>query len=62
MAIYVFVGCCWLPVVWLQIRMRDLAMEAARLNVPLPEVYRGYYRWWLHWGGPPSPAYWSFFI
>jgi|SRR5271154_5288133 len=27
--LYVLIGCCWLPVVWLQIRMRDLAIAAA---------------------------------
>lgn len=28
--LYVIAGACWLPVVWLQIRMRDLAAVAAR--------------------------------
>jgi len=29
MVLYVLIGCCWLPVVWLQIRMRDLAIKAS---------------------------------
>ncbi|MGA2778123.1 MAG: DUF2269 domain-containing protein [Steroidobacteraceae bacterium] len=52
MALYVFVGCCWLPVVWLQIRMRDLAIDAMNHRLPLPELYRFYYRRWLALGWP----------
>ena len=29
MALYLVAGACWLPVVWLQLRMRDMAIEAA---------------------------------
>ena len=29
-ALYVLIGCCWLPVVWLQVRMRNLAARAMR--------------------------------
>ena len=29
-ALYVLIGCCWLPLVWLQIRMRNLAVRAMR--------------------------------
>jgi uncharacterized membrane protein len=50
--LYMLVGCCWLPVVWLQIRMRDLAVEAARSDKALPENYRQYYRWWFALGWP----------
>ena len=28
-ALYLVAGACWLPVVWLQLRMRDMAIEAA---------------------------------
>jgi uncharacterized membrane protein len=50
--LYVLVGCCWLPVVWLQIRMRDLAVQAARSGAALPEQYHQYYRWWFGLGWP----------
>src|SRR4051794_30700122 len=30
LVLYVLVGLCWLPVVWIQIKMRDLAVAAAR--------------------------------
>ena len=52
MALYLFVGCCWLPVVWLQIRMRDLAAAAAATLDPLPSQYHRYYRWWFALGWP----------
>jgi uncharacterized membrane protein len=51
-ALYVLAGCCWLPVVWLQIRMRDIALAAARQSTPLPEIYYRYYRYWFWLGWP----------
>lgn len=51
-ALYVLIGCCWLPVVWLQIRMRDLAIRAMREGTALPAVYFRYYRWWFYLGWP----------
>jgi uncharacterized membrane protein len=51
-ALYLIVGCCWLPVVWLQIRMRDLAIDAANHDLPLPVVYQFYYRQWFWLGWP----------
>lgn len=38
-ALYVLAGVCWLPVVWMQIRMRDMAEDASRHNDPLPPRY-----------------------
>ena len=52
MALYVVVGCCWLPVVWLQIRMRDMALAAQAAGSPLPAAYRRYYRCWFALGWP----------
>jgi uncharacterized membrane protein len=50
--LYILVGCCWLPVVWLQMRMRDLAINAADNALPLPAVYQLYYRRWFVLGWP----------
>jgi uncharacterized membrane protein len=50
--LYVLVGCCWLPVVWLQVRMRDLAIDADNHSLPLPLVYQLYYRRWFALGWP----------
>jgi uncharacterized membrane protein len=52
LALYFLAGCCWLPVVWLQIRMRDLAIDAANHDLPLPAVYQFYYRRWFWLGWP----------
>jgi uncharacterized membrane protein len=52
MVLYVLIGCCWLPVVWLQIRMRDLAIDAANHSVPLPLLYQLYFRRWFALGWP----------
>lgn len=52
LALYVLVGCCWLPVVWLQIRMRDLACEAVSVGTALPSTYHRYYSWWFALGWP----------
>lgn len=50
--LYLAIGCCWLPVVWLQIRMRDLATDAAKSGRALPPEYFRYYRWWFGLGWP----------
>jgi len=55
--LYVIAGACWLPVVWLQIRMRDLAAEAARLDTPLPALYWRYFRIWVTLGVPAFTAF-----
>src|SRR5215467_7177365 len=34
LALYVVAGLFWLPVVWMQMRMRDLAAKAARTGAP----------------------------
>ncbi|MGH8583111.1 MAG: DUF2269 family protein [Gammaproteobacteria bacterium] len=52
-ALYILTGLCWLPVVWLQIRMRDLAGLAVAAHQPLPAVYWRYARAWL-WLGIPA--------
>jgi uncharacterized membrane protein len=51
-ALYLFVGCCWLPVLWLQKRMRDLAVRAQQTGSPLPADYDRYFRTWFVLGWP----------
>ncbi|HEX5047982.1 MAG TPA: DUF2269 domain-containing protein [Gammaproteobacteria bacterium] len=51
--LYLFAGACWIPVVWLQIRMRELARAAARAGGPLDPLYRRYARAWF-WLGVPA--------
>jgi uncharacterized membrane protein len=52
LGLYVFAGLFWLPVVWMQWRMRDLAREAAATNAPLPPLYHRLFRWWFAFGFP----------
>jgi len=53
LCLYVLAGVCWLPVVWLQIRMRDLAMTAYADHSPLSKQYWCYARIWF-WLGVPA--------
>jgi uncharacterized membrane protein len=54
--LYFIAGACWLPVVWLQIRMRNLATEAAASAAPLPAQYFVYLRVWAVLGVPAFVA------
>ena len=50
--LYAVAGACWLPVVWLQIRARDLASAAAAADGTLPPQYHGCMRLWFALGWP----------
>ena len=54
--LYVFVGACWLPVVWIQIQARNLAQKAATDGAALPPRYFRLMRWWFWLGGPAFSA------
>jgi uncharacterized membrane protein len=49
-ALYLLAGACWLPVVWMQIRMRDMARRSAAAAAALPDGYWRYLRWWVALG------------
>ena len=55
-ALYLFTGAFWLPVVWMQARMRDLARQAAAAGTPLPPQYHRLYRLWFAFGFPAFAA------
>jgi uncharacterized membrane protein len=46
-ALYLLAGLCWLPVVVLQIRMRDMSERSAELKTRLPVKYWAFCRWWI---------------
>ena len=54
--LYFFAGACWLPVVWMQLRMRDMAQAAARDACALPPLYWRYLRYWVLLGIPAFVA------
>lgn len=50
LVLFVVAGLAWLPVVWMQRRMRDMAREAARRGAHLPPAYQHYLRGWVALG------------
>lgn len=57
LGLYALAIACWLPVVWLQIRMRDLAAAAVAQDIPLGAHYWRLFRIWVALG---VPAFFSF--
>lgn len=55
-ALYALAGACWLPVVWLQIRMAKLAAAAVAGGTSLPARYWYYAKWWERLGYPAFSA------
>jgi uncharacterized membrane protein len=54
--LYLVTGAFWLPVVWMQMRMRRLAEAAVAENAPLPAQYHTLFRWWFAFGFPAFGA------
>lgn len=55
-ALYIFTGMFWLPVVWMQMEMRKLASQAAAAGVPLPPRYHRLFWLWFAFGFPAFAA------
>ena len=55
-ALYVLTGLFWLPVVWIQIKLRDLAAAAAKDKVALSGAYDRLFRIWFLCGIPAFTA------
>lgn len=54
LVLFFFVGACWLPVLWLQVRAHRLARAAAERAAPLPA---GYHRAMGGWYALAWPAF-----
>lgn len=52
LGLYVLTGLCWLPVVWIQIKMRDMCQHALSNQQELPASYYQYYHVWFVLGWP----------
>ncbi len=52
LALYLATGICWLPVVWIQWRMRNLARAASLNDEVLPPQYYRLFRTWVFLGIP----------
>jgi uncharacterized membrane protein len=63
--LYLLAIACWLPVVWLQIKLRDTAQAAASPDsaapLLLPPAYRRYFRAWFLLGIPAFLAFLAIF-
>lgn len=62
LGLYLLAAACWLPVVWLQFRMRDIANNASQRNQALPPLYWRYARTWFCLGVPAFLAMVSVFF
>jgi uncharacterized membrane protein len=54
--LYLVTGAFWLPVVWMQLRMRDLAVAAVAAGQGLPRSYHRLFWWWFAFGFPAFAA------
>lgn len=54
--LYLVVGGFWLPVVFMQIRLRNLAAQARDRSESLPPAYHRLFRWWFAFGFPAFAA------
>ena len=54
--LYLVTGAFWLPVVWMQMRMRDLAAGAVANGTELPQSYHRLFRRWFAFGFPAFAA------
>ncbi len=52
LGLYFLTGAFWVPVVFMQKKMRDLARAAASDNSPLPAEYHRLFRVWFAFGFP----------
>jgi uncharacterized membrane protein len=59
--LYVLTGIFWLPVVWIQIRIQDLAAASAAEGKPLPSRYYVLFRIWFALGFPAFGAVMAIF-
>ncbi|MDX2202823.1 MAG: DUF2269 domain-containing protein [Hyphomicrobiaceae bacterium] len=54
--LYLVTGAFWLPVVWMQMRLRDLAAAAAAAGERLPAAYHRVFWCWFAFGIPAFAA------
>jgi uncharacterized membrane protein len=62
LVLYVIAGACWLPVVWIQIRMAQMAERAAGAGEALPARFWRYHKVWTALGWPAFIAFIAIFF
>ena len=61
LALFALAGACWLPVVWIQIRMAEIAERCAKEGNELPALFWRYHRIWTALGVPAFVAFIAIF-
>ncbi|HEV7393118.1 MAG TPA: DUF2269 domain-containing protein [Burkholderiales bacterium] len=61
LGLYALAGACWLPVVWIQIRMAEMAERAVAQGGTLPPLFWRYHRIWTALGVPAFVAFIAIF-
>ncbi|WP_263144519.1 DUF2269 domain-containing protein [Pseudomonas sp. RIT-PI-AD] len=62
LGLFVFAGLCWLPVLWLQVRVRDMAETALREGTPIAPRAQRYMKVWFVLGWPAFVAFVAIFF
>ena len=60
-ALFVLAAACWLPVVWIQVRMAAMAENAVREGTALPPLFWRYHAIWTALGVPAFIAFVAIF-
>lgn len=50
--LYALAGACWLPVVWIQIRLKEIVAQCVASGTELPPRYHRLFKIWLVLGWP----------
>lgn len=50
--LYVIAAICWVPVVFIQVKMRNILNDAMKNGATLPDEYHKLYKIWFALGGP----------
>jgi len=50
--IYIMAGLCWLPVVWIQVQLKNMCIAASESGTELPERYNKLFKIWILLGCP----------
>ena len=59
--LYLVAGACWLPVVWIQLELRNMLEQSEQSGLPLPPRYQRLFNWWFLLGWPAFAALLSIF-
>ena len=54
--LFILAGLCWLPVIWIQIRLKNLLLASLETGADLPDQYHRLFRIWIVLGWPAFTA------